>query len=141
MCCVIAVMLSVISRKLGTTFISIHCFKGLYIKYGLNSYLSLQVTVEEARDQCKLPWMCEALDKFEGYILRSRDVSNSSSEFTSDSLSQFSDEHSQQCIENSECEEMDSRCVDVVSYDERPISPIEDIPHLIEESASSSSDE
>ena len=85
--------------------------------------------------------MCEALDKFEGYILRSRDVSNSSSEFTSDSLSQFSDEHSQQCIENSECEEMDSRCVDAVSYDERPISPIEDIPHLIEESASSSSDE
>ena len=86
--------------------------------------------------------MCEALDKFEGYILRSRDVSNSSwPEFTSDSLSQFSDEHSQQCIENSECEEMDSRCVDAISYDEHPISPIEDIPHLIEESVSSSSDE
>ena len=32
---------------------------------------------------------------------------------------------------------MDSRCVDAVSYDGRPISPIEDIPHLIEESASS----
>ena len=31
--------------------------------------------MEEARDQCKIPWMCEALDKFEGYILRSRDIS------------------------------------------------------------------
>ena len=43
------------------------------------------VTVEEAREQCKLLWMCEALDKFEGY-LRSKDVSNSPAEFSSDSL-------------------------------------------------------
>lgn len=98
------------------------------------------VTVEEARDQCKLPWMCEALNKFEGCLQR-RDVSNSSFEFSSDSSLQFSDEHSQQCTENSECEEMDSRCVDAVSYNKRPSSPIEDIPQLIEESASSSSDE
>jgi len=92
------------------------------------------VTVREARDQCKLQWMCLALDKFEDY-LSSKGVSNSSSEFPdesfSDSFSQFSDEeeHSQQCRENSECE------------DERPRSLIEDIPLLTEESASSSCDE
>lgn len=92
------------------------------------------VTVREARDQCKLQWMCLALDKFEDYF-SSKGVSNSSSEFPdesfSDSFSQFSDEeeHSQQCRENSECE------------DERPRSIIEDIPLLTEESASSSCDE
>lgn len=98
------------------------------------------VTVKEAREQCKLDWMRLALDKFVEY--RSNvGVSNSSSESPdesfSDIFSQSDEEHSQQCTENSECDEV---YLDTVSDDERPISILEDIP-VTEESASSSCDE